>query len=479
MKKTMIATLAASLMMCLITVPVAAGDDTLTAVQGGSVSGVDYGFYEYLPTDYGVDPSDEWPLVIFLHGLGERGNGQSELGRVLNTGLPDQVEDGMNNGDDYPYIMIAPQTSETWWNPSKVDALLEYAKNEYDVDPDRIYMTGLSMGGGGVLDYAVDYHDKLAAIVPIAAHYTASGQGDELADLPAWLFTAFGDRQINPNRTIDWTNEIAGGRLGSGPTDVMSNYPGTGTPGNWQETDKDRTASFDPSYTTANHWEWRDGIDLIAGSSTLLTLYNSTYHDSWTETYASGTVWNWLLAQDRGGNTSPPQPDPTFSDDFENGTARWSTAGGSWSVTTDGSQVYRQSTESGSARAIVMAAGASGWSDYTVRTEAKITGTNSNAEAVLIGRYVSSNQWYQLHIKASGWGVYKNQSGNWIQLASGSTTFNKNQYYDLALTFSGSSIVAEIDGVQVASVNDSSFSQGSAGVRTYLGSASFDDFIVE
>lgn len=297
MKKRFTLLLAMMLALGLIAIPAASADGTQTAVQLGTTS-APYGFYEYLPIGYDDDPNELWPVVIFLHGAGEKGNGTTELYKVLVNGPPKNI----NNGTHYPAIVISPQ-SPGWWNVNNLDLMVEYVKSNYRVDLDRIYMTGLSMGGGGTWSYAAAHADKLAAIVPIAGADT-NPRGHLTKDVPTWAFHAWGDTTVSAMQSVNWINSIAGAILGSSPTDLLANYPGTytGLPGSGQTSDKTRTANFDP----VNGWVWTDGVIQTAGSHPSLTLYRNASHNSWQATYDNQDMWDWLLAQSQDGSTPPP-----------------------------------------------------------------------------------------------------------------------------------------------------------------------------
>lgn len=186
--------------------------------------------------------------------------------------------------------------------------------------------------------------------------------------------------------------------------------------------------------------------------------------------YNSSANFDDVMVQADDGNNA------LFEEDFENGTSNWTVVSGSWSTTSDGSTVYRQSNSSGLATA-----GDSLWTDYSITARAKFTGTSSSAEAVIVGRVVSNTQFYQLHISPSGWAIFKNSNNSWTSLASGTGTFSANQFYSLKLEFIGNQIKAFIDGTEVASVEDTSstsFSSGKIGLRTYQSSANFDDVVV-
>lgn len=133
----------------------------------------------YLPQDYAQ--KDSWPLLLFLHGAGERG---SDLNRVKVHGPPKLIEGGKH----FPFIVVSPQCPNgQWWQPHELAALLDEIVEKYKVDVDRIYVTGLSMGGFGTWALGGFSPDRFAALVPIC------GGGDpmtarRLAHVPVWVF---------------------------------------------------------------------------------------------------------------------------------------------------------------------------------------------------------------------------------------------------------------------------------------------------
>ena len=141
-----------------------------------SSNGVFIGFYEYTPTNYNANPTTKYPLIIFLHGIGERGNGTSELPNVLGQGIPKYISQGSTmtfywNGQWETFLVLSPQLSRNYgdWQNFYVDEMLNYAKANLRIDTNRIYLTGLSLGGGGVWRYAsssLANARKFAAIAP-------------------------------------------------------------------------------------------------------------------------------------------------------------------------------------------------------------------------------------------------------------------------------------------------------------------------
>lgn len=135
----------------------------------------------YTPPDY--HDHDEWPLVMFLHGLGERG---SDLERLKLHGLPRLIEAGR----DYPFVVISPQCPITEYWPTQTEALnalLDEALDVLKINPARVYLTGLSMGGYGTWHLAAQYPQRFAAIAPICGG-GSWWMRDRLKTIPTWVF---------------------------------------------------------------------------------------------------------------------------------------------------------------------------------------------------------------------------------------------------------------------------------------------------
>src|SRR6185436_19369109 len=145
---------------------------SLTAANGQFVV-----FYEFKPADYNNNPTAKYPLIIFLHGIGERGDGMAGLPNMVNVGIPGYINRGATmqftvNGVSQTFLVLSPQLSINYgsWQNFYVDEMLNYATNNLRVDPNRIYLTGLSLGGGGTWKYASSSQansSKFAAIAPI------------------------------------------------------------------------------------------------------------------------------------------------------------------------------------------------------------------------------------------------------------------------------------------------------------------------
>lgn len=193
-------------------------------------------FLLYLPEGY--DSLDQtWPLLLFLHGIGERGT-MIEL--VKKQGPPKLIEYGRK----FPFIVVSPQCPEdSVWSIPVLDMVLTEMVQRYKVDTARIYVTGLSMGGTATWQLAEAYPRRFAAIVPVC------GEADPakaylIKDLPIWVFHGAQD-DIHPlSESENMVNELK-----------------------------------------------------ALGSTVKFTIYPEAGHDSWTAAYNDEEMWKWLLEQ--------------------------------------------------------------------------------------------------------------------------------------------------------------------------------------
>ena len=201
---------------------------------------IDLKYLFFLPKDYYSDINTRWPLILFLHGMGERG---ANLELVKIHGIPKIIK----TQTDFPFITVSPQCPiEYVWRDDDMqqaveDILLKIVKN-YRVDKTRIYVTGLSMGGYGTWSLAARRPDLFAAAVPIC------GGGDPatvnvLKNLPIWVFHGGLDEVVLPKESERMVRALE-----------------------------------------------------KAGGKVRYTLYPEAYHDSWTETYDNTALYDWLLS---------------------------------------------------------------------------------------------------------------------------------------------------------------------------------------
>lgn len=198
----------------------------------------------YVPEGYGDDPKQKWPLILFLHGAGERA--QDDMLLLRKYGIPHVVEER-----DLPFITISPQCPpDMTWGPfiDVLIALLDDTMAHYAVDRSRVYLTGLSMGGYGSWHLGIEHPERFAAIVPICGggDWTESFREKlkTLADKPIWVFHGAKDPWV----PLEESERIVR---------VLREY----------------------------------------GSSVRFTIYPEAAHDAWTETYNNPELYTWLLAQ--------------------------------------------------------------------------------------------------------------------------------------------------------------------------------------
>lgn len=149
----------------------------------------------YLPKDY-YNHKDSFPLIIYLHGGSQRGN---DLNKLKTFGLPYLIDKGNN----YDFIIASPQCSEnTFWSVIDwFDSLYLDLTAKYRIDKQRIYVTGISMGGFGTWQAAMDYPDKIAAIIPLCGGCNDSTEICKINKLPIWTFHGTADSMITINET--------------------------------------------------------------------------------------------------------------------------------------------------------------------------------------------------------------------------------------------------------------------------------------
>ncbi len=136
-------------------------------------SNIPYGYFIYTPSGYTSNQAN-YPLLIFLHGLGEVGNSMtkpSELNKLLVHGPPELISKKQWS-PRYPMIVVSPQTTVNDFDATKVNSFITYIVNNYRINTHRIYLTGLSLGGNGTYNYVYSYpNGYVAAAVPMSAAY--------------------------------------------------------------------------------------------------------------------------------------------------------------------------------------------------------------------------------------------------------------------------------------------------------------------
>ncbi|MBW6490514.1 MAG: prolyl oligopeptidase family serine peptidase [Lentimicrobium sp.] len=194
----------------------------------------------YLPENFDLQADISWPMLVFLHGSGERGN---EIEKVKVHGPPKLIAQGHH----FPFMVLSPQCPDNQdWDTELLYALIRNIASRYKADEKRIYVTGLSMGGSGTWDLAVAYPDYFAAIAPVCGPLDRNhiNRAEELKHLPVWAFHGAMD-------------------------DVV------------------------PLTDAAKMIKQLQDI----GGNAKITIYPDANHDSWTVTYDNQELYDWLLKQ--------------------------------------------------------------------------------------------------------------------------------------------------------------------------------------
>ncbi|MBI1279124.1 MAG: prolyl oligopeptidase family serine peptidase [Anaerolineaceae bacterium] len=221
---------------------------TQTAHELQLSDGTSMPYLLYTPDAYEADPTRIWPFILFLHGSGERGH---DVDIVRLHGLPRLVE----TQPDFPCIVLSPQCplDVRWPSQSeKVMTLLDTVLKGLRVDPSRLYLTGLSMGGEGSWYIGALHPDRFAAVLPICGRMPPQTEGfpekvSTLKDVPVWVFHGA----------------------------------------------KDDRAPVEHSKTLAKVLE-------DCGGNIQLTIFPDGDHFIWDQVYEAEATWDWLLGQRKG-----------------------------------------------------------------------------------------------------------------------------------------------------------------------------------
>ncbi|MCM4167284.1 2-succinyl-6-hydroxy-2,4-cyclohexadiene-1-carboxylate synthase [Arenibacter antarcticus] len=160
-------------------------------------------YYLYYPENYKSSGDEKFPLLLFLHGGGESGG---SLDAVKRNGPPKLL----TGGKKFPFLILAPQNpnEKMWWNTRAVNQLLETVIAENKVDPNRIYLTGLSRGGGAAWEMAVQYPDKFAALAVVCGMAPLPYASWINKKLPIWVFHGDQDNSIPISESVNMVAKL-------------------------------------------------------------------------------------------------------------------------------------------------------------------------------------------------------------------------------------------------------------------------------
>jgi predicted esterase len=199
----------------------------------------------YLPQGYAEQPEVSWPLILFLHGYGDRGDNPYLLAKA--SPFMHIREQG-----PLPAIIVAPLLGAfqgySSFPEDYLDGVLDEIQAAFRVDPQRVYLTGLSMGGEAAYRWAVHWPETFAALAPLSAYVDSKTYAGlaQIKDLPVWAIHGADDPLIPLER-------------GREPVEALQ----------------------------------------AAGGNVKLTVLAGHDHDTWTDTYSDPAFYEWLLGQVR------------------------------------------------------------------------------------------------------------------------------------------------------------------------------------
>jgi predicted esterase len=205
-------------------------------------------YYVFTPSNYDSG-TNRWPMILFLHGAGERGR---TLGSVRKVGLPRLLE----ARKDFPFVVVVPQCPPNeWWFPAPLLDILDTVQSKYRVDTNRVYLTGLSMGGFGTWALLAESAGRFAAAAPICGGGDPS-ECERFSQVPVWVFHGAKDSTVPLVRSEEMVKALE-----------------------------------------------------KLGATVSLTIYPDAGHNSWDETYKNEHLYEWFLANRRGVPAVPPPTD--------------------------------------------------------------------------------------------------------------------------------------------------------------------------
>ncbi len=197
----------------------------------------------YTPENY--DPNKQYPLLLFLHGLGESGTG--EFQRLAIHGPPKLIA---KEGKHFPFVVVSPQSPKPTgdfqtvidsWKSDELMALLDNVESQYSINKSRVYVSGLSMGGFGTWRLVANHPERFAAAIPVCGGGKPEW-AESLKSTPIWAFHGAKDSVVPLKGSEEMVTALQ-----------------------------------------------------RAGGDVKLTIYPDLDHDSWTKTYDNPAIYDWLL----------------------------------------------------------------------------------------------------------------------------------------------------------------------------------------
>jgi Phospholipase/Carboxylesterase/MORN repeat variant len=170
---------------------------------------VNYHYISYTPKEYNEDTIKKWPLIIYLHGGSGRG---TDTIKLYCCGIPDLIW----RGRKFPFIIVAPQcpVHHRWSTDNWFENFYKDVTTKYRVDTNKVYLTGVSLGGDGTWYLAIKYPEKFAAIAPMSGFTRhidyVMNNTDKLIDIPVWAFHGKIDKVVQFEDTEWMINQLKG-----------------------------------------------------------------------------------------------------------------------------------------------------------------------------------------------------------------------------------------------------------------------------
>ncbi|MBV4357065.1 T9SS type A sorting domain-containing protein [Pinibacter aurantiacus] len=231
------------------------------------------GFYSYTPPDYNNNPANKFPVIIALSGAGEKGNGTTDLDKVFTSGIgyllktkKATMQFSYPNGVHGSFVVLLPQLDPKYlnWAPGYVGRMISWAKANLNIDPDRIFITGYSLGGGGTWIYPASGKDsamRIAGIVPVSASGLPAANAFDSCNIgkggtAVWAIHTSDDNQIPTTTTSKIVNGV-NACLPAPITPIQTWYP----IGNHQIYDLKIFPDTANQYAYPNIYQWMLGVN--------------------------------------------------------------------------------------------------------------------------------------------------------------------------------------------------------------------------
>lgn len=270
------------------------------AVPAGTTT---YGYMQYLPG--GFTSRNDWPLIVYLHGSGECGNGSSEsiLKKVEDQGVAFEIA---NHGRKLPAVVLAPQSPVTTWNAASIDQIVNYAIANYRVDSNRVYITGYDAGGTGAIAYLNAYPNKVAAVAPVCGNAAVSdGVADTVVgnNTPIWAFHSIDDDVYpatpdNPNGPWTTFTRLAAAR-GATSYGALDGYVDSGTVKTGYIGSDGKRYAWD-----FNAMDYLKNGNPFSAQQIWTVFPGGSGHYMWGQIFESNKLYDWMLGKSKA--TSKP-----------------------------------------------------------------------------------------------------------------------------------------------------------------------------